>query len=694
MKKFLNISKYVICIATLMVLSLLITSNPDAASTHKGSLETNRATGVVTYQVAGINLTTDTSLKMQVTNTSTKAVWQKEITLNEENCIDGVYTGTVNFSDLKYAFANYTVTAVLGEETVAMGNVDFTIHTGKTALKVTGNNGDVSRTVTFTSTEAAGDVLVPGTDNQISIQIWNKNRAESTASTVVASTALSGTKTWTFDTTKAGNYYGTWCAKAVVTNTKNWTGSYTLASTEYAIVPTATSFTTKKTATLEKKQAFGIYLKGLKNAFGIKGISFRVYNSKGAQVATIKGTSKAADGSYYYASVTMKKLKYNLDRYTVKAVMTDNVGKTYELGKTTSSDQRLKKGTFTVTKKKNATCTYKLTNAYVPGYFKKVEVVLYQIKSGKTKKIGTYKAKASSGKKTYSVTVYNETKGTFRAKIYGTTQWGSKRLLGNQKFTLKKSDMGKNGWYYEKYNGKKYKFYYVNNKKQTDLTKVLKLKKSSSAHTNNFYIEVNRAACVVTVYMYNDETDKYDIPINTFTVCVGRDTATNAGAGGLNTKTSYTPLGNYSICTNGQSVKYTLKPMYEPDGSTVYARWATHIVGNVYFHSIAVGSQSHYALPAYRFNLLGTACSAGCIRMAVADAKWIYDYASTGTKVKIVKGSTKKPGPLGKAKTIKAKAGINYDPTDPGVPESRKKKDYKAKKISGYRTKSGKKVGY
>ncbi|HBD40135.1 MAG TPA: hypothetical protein DC035_00400, partial [Lachnospiraceae bacterium] len=117
-------------------------------------------------------------------------------------------------------------------------------------------------------------------------------------------------------------------------------------------------------------------------------------------------------------------------------------------------------------------------------------------------------------------------------------------------------------------------------------------------------------------------------------------------------------------------------------------------VGNVYFHSIAVGTQSHYALPAVTYNKLGRPASAGCIRMAVADAKWIYDYTSTGNTIKIVKGSTKKPGPLGKAKTIKVKGGINYDPTDPGVPDSRKKKDYKAKRISGYLTKKGKKIGY
>ena len=220
------------------------------------------------------------------------------------------------------------------------------------------------------------------------------------------------------------------------------------------------------------------------------------------------------------------------------------------------------------------------------------------------------------------------------------------------------------------------------------------LKKSSSSHQNKFYIEVNRAACVVTIYMYNDETNKYDIPVKTCSVCVGSDIWTVAGTGGLHEKSAYTPIGTYSVCTNGQSVKYTMKPMHEPDGSTVYARWATHIVGNVYFHSIAVGTQSHYALPAVTYNKLGRPASAGCIRMAVADAKWIYDYTSTGNTIKIVKGSTKKPGPLGKAKTIKVKGGINYDPTDPGVPDSRKKKDYKAKRISGYLTKKGKKIGY
>lgn len=681
-----------------MTFSFAITPEKAAATTeastaaHTAVLTTNRADGTANYTVTGLDLTSDTAVTVNaVNNTTKKTAFEQTISLDETNCKEGTLTGTISLSDLKYEFANYTISVTIGTQTLTAGTADFTIHTKKAALSISGNAGSAVRTASFVSKEDTDDVLVPGTGNKISIQIWNKNRAESTAATVGKAMTLKANQTWSVNVSKSGNHYGKWCAKAIVTNS-NWATQYTLASTEYTVAPSCTSFTTKKTNALEKKQAFAIELKGLKNVFGVKGVTFQVFNSAGKQVATLSGKKKTS--SYYYKEVTIKTLKYNLDLYTIKAIVIDNNNKTYSLAVKAKADQRIKKGTLTVSKKKNATCTYKITGAYVPGNIKKIEFVLYQIVKGKKTKLGTYKAKASSNKKNYSVKVKNESKGTFEVRAFATSAWKSRLLLKKTKFKLKKSDLGKNGWYYEKYKGKKYKFYYINNEKQTDLTKILKLKKSSSSHQNKFYIEVNRAACVVTIYMYNDETNKYDIPVKTCSVCVGSDIWTVAGTGGLHEKSAYTPIGTYSVCTNGQSVKYTMKPMHEPDGSTVYARWATHIVGNVYFHSIAVGTQSHYALPAVTYNKLGRPASAGCIRMAVADAKWIYDYTSTGNTIKIVKGSTKKPGPLGKAKTIKVKGGINYDPTDPGVPDSRKKKDYKAKRISGYLTKKGKKVGY
>ena len=135
--------------------------------------------------------------------------------------------------------------------------------------------------------------------------------------------------------------------------------------------------------------------------------------------------------------------------------------------------------------------------------------------------------------------------------------------------------------------------------------------------------------------------------------------------------------------------------MTEPDKSKVYARWTTHIVGNVYFHAIAVSKKSHTALNYKTYNKLGTPASAGCIRMTVADAKWIYDNIKTGTKVKIIKGSKNTPGPLGKPATIRIKSSkVKYDPTDPAISDSTKQKDYKECRITGYMKKNGTKVGY
>lgn len=694
MNKKTMLGNYVVCLLFTMLLGfVLIAPSSQAATTPTATLTTNRSSGIVQYTVTGLEESVGKQMTVQATNESTKAVWKDSIELTADNCQNGTYTGSFSMEQLGYVFAKYTVAITIGENTITLGTADLTIHTDKSTLAVTGDSGSAIRSATFKSTEPAGGVLVPGSDNQISVQIWHKDRSAATATTVSSFVPLTTSQTWSIDVSKSGNHYGVWNAKVVVTNPK-WKTNYTLASTQYNVIPTCTSFTTKKTKALEKKKSFAIELKGLKNAFGIKNVNFYIKNSSGKQVATIAGTKKDATGSYYYTTVSMKKLKYNMDLYSIEAVVVDTSSKTFSLAKKTQADQRLKKGTLSVEKKKNATCNYKMSGVYMPGNIKKIVFTIYQVKSGKNKKLGTYKATASSSKKSYKANVKNDAKGTFLVKAYGYTTWGRKVLLAKQSFRLKKKHLGKNGWFYEKYNGKKYKFYYINNVKQIDLTKILKLKKSSKTHTNKFYIEVNRAASAVTVFMFNKETKKYDIPVNTFSVCVGRDISTNAGTSGLNEETSYTPLGTYSICTNGQSVKYTMKPMLEPDDSTVYARWTTHIVGNIYFHSIAVSKDSHYALPAYRFNLLGTPASAGCIRMAVADAKWIYDYASTGSIVKIVKGNSKKPGPLGKAPTIKVKGGINYDPTDPGVPDSRKKKDYKAGRISGYITKSGEKVGF
>ncbi|WP_026835463.1 L,D-transpeptidase family protein [Eubacterium xylanophilum] len=456
--------------------------------------------------------------------------------------------------------------------------------------------------------------------------------------------------------------------------------------------PKFSTFMVNKTKALEKKKSFQVVVKGVKYAKGVKGVLFRIYNSKGKKVYSKNGTAKNASKTKFTADIKFKKLNYKFDTYTVKAYVVPTTGKKRQLPDVAIADMKVINGSLKIKRNNNATTTFKLTNAYIPGNIKSAEFKIYQL-GNKKKKVGTYTVTKTAGKSSISVKASNVDVGRYSVKAYGYSTWGKKVLLAEDNYRINKKHMGKNGWVYEKYAGKKYKFYYINNVKQTDLTKILKLKKSGPSHTNNFYIEVNRAACTVTIFMKNKDTGKYDIPVKTCTVCVGRDTSTVAGTGSLHEHSSYTPIGTYSICSNGISVKYSLKEMHEPDGSVCYARWASHIVGNVYFHSIAVGAPSHNSLPSYRFNLLGSPASAGCIRMAVADAKWIYDYASTGSTVKIKVGSSKKPGPLGKLAMPKSN-GVNYDPTDPAISDSQKKKDYAAKRISGYMKKNGKKVGY
>ena len=650
------------------------------------SLSTDRSTETCTYRVSGLNAAIGKTLAVQVKNSAGKVVYNTEdITLTEDNITDGTYTGTFTHSQFSaYAYDTYTVNAIVDGTSYLAGKCDFTIHQNKLDLSISGNAGSASRTIYVNSTEGSGGVLVPGSGNTVYVRAWRQGQSEASARQLGAAKTITGKSfSWAANVTTAGKGYGMWRAKLVLKNSH--VNAKTLATTSYNIAPIATSFEGIKSASLEKKKSFKVKLTGLKNAYGVNKVSFQLYNEAGKKVYTI-GAQKSSNN--YTATVLLKKLKYKLQNYTVKAYITDNGGTKTALSTSASVNERAISGKLTVTRKRNATTVFKLTGAYIPGNIKKIEYVVYKMNGSSKKKLKTYKGKAT-GKK-YTSVAQNTATGKYAVYVYGYTNWGKKILLTNKNYSLSKKYLGKQGWYYEKYNGKKYKFYYENNKKVTDLTKILKLKKNGG---NRFYIELNRAACVVTIYMYNKETGKFDIPVKTCTVCVGRDVSTNAGAGALNLKSSFTPIGDYSICSNGTAVRYTMKPMHEPDGSVVYARWCTHIVGNVYFHSIAVGSQSHYALSPYKMNLLGSPASAGCVRMAVADAKWIYDYASTGTKVKIVVGNKKKPGPLGKEKLPKAYS-VNYDPTDPEVPDSRKKKDYKAKKISGYLTKSGKKVGY
>ena len=99
----------------------------------------------------------------------------------------------------------------------------------------------------------------------------------------------------------------------------------------------------------------------------------------------------------------------------------------------------------------------------------------------------------------------------------------------------------------------------------------------------------------------------------------------------------------------------------------VYGHYVTTIVGNILFHSVPYTENGNPASLEYlEYNKLGTKASAGCVRLAVKDSKWIYYNIPDGTPVEFYSDSN--PGPLGKPSTTKIPVDNekvrNWDPTD------------------------------
>ena len=149
-------------------------------------------------------------------------------------------------------------------------------------------------------------------------------------------------------------------------------------------------------------------------------------------------------------------------------------------------------------------------------------------------------------------------------------------------------------------------------------------------------IHVNRAKCVVTIY-------KGDTPVKAM-IC---STAKNGTA---------TPTGTFTL-------KDKLR-WHELIGPS-WGQYCSHITSDILFHSVTYSRyHDNRSLFASAYNNLGKPASAGCIRLQVIDAKWMYDNLPVGTKVVI---SDNEPTPLGKPTISKIPSTQNYDPTDPNI---------------------------
>lgn len=173
--------------------------------------------------------------------------------------------------------------------------------------------------------------------------------------------------------------------------------------------------------------------------------------------------------------------------------------------------------------------------------------------------------------------------------------------------------------------------------------------KGTNAKANNnkggipYYIKVNYGAQVVTIYG-KDENGNYTKPVKAMVCSTGVATPKS---------------GVYSIPARWEWL--VLK-------GGVWGQYSTQIVGDILFHSVPyLRKADRGSLEYWEYDKLGTYASAGCIRLTVSDAKWIYNNCAKGTKVEFYSSSD--PGPLGKpsAKKISSYPDSvrNWDPTDP-----------------------------
>lgn len=192
------------------------------------------------------------------------------------------------------------------------------------------------------------------------------------------------------------------------------------------------------------------------------------------------------------------------------------------------------------------------------------------------------------------------------------------------------------------------------NNENTDITNpTTNTANNKKDNTPTYCIKVNYGAQVVNIYK-KDDNGNYTIPVKAMVCSTGIATPTS---------------GVYSIPARWEWLRLQ---------GYVWGHYSTQIKGNILFHSVPYLEKGNPAsLEYWEYDKLGTSASAGCVRLRVIDAKWIYDNCGKGTKVEFYSDSN--PGPLGKPSSKKISSYSdnlrNWDPTDPNP--NNPWKDYK-----------------
>ncbi len=155
-----------------------------------------------------------------------------------------------------------------------------------------------------------------------------------------------------------------------------------------------------------------------------------------------------------------------------------------------------------------------------------------------------------------------------------------------------------------------------------------------------YSITVNLTKNIVTVYEQGADGTKK--PIKAFLCSGGRST----------------PEGTFRT-----TAKYNWLYLF----GDVWGQYATRITGHYLFHSVPYFEKDKSTLEYKEYNKLGTTASAGCIRLTVADAKWIYDNCPVGTTVSMYRGEVQEPLQPAPAQKLNETNTLlrGWDPTDP-----------------------------
>ena len=180
----------------------------------------------------------------------------------------------------------------------------------------------------------------------------------------------------------------------------------------------------------------------------------------------------------------------------------------------------------------------------------------------------------------------------------------------------------------------------ANKTEQTDAQKIVSTSTFTSPKT--YYVKVNLQTNVVTVYK-KDSKGHFTVPYKAMLCSDGKET----------------PTGSYDISWTGRWRWMGLV-------GGVCGQYCTQITGDYLFHSVPYTRwYDHGSLQKGEYDKLGTTCSHGCIRLTVADARWIYNHKNDIAMVTLYKSSTDSTLTKPVTQKISGKKYQGWDPTDP-----------------------------